>query len=118
MKKEFRIKKSDEILRVLNNKKYKSNKYFTVYILKNEETKSFRYALSVGEKIGNAVLRNKVKRQLREIIRNNIDITKEMDLLILARPACANLTYAKKEFELLFLFKKLNINKEKISAKL
>ena len=73
MKKEYRIKKSKEIEEVLKNKKYASNPYFSIYIKENNENHHFRYAISVNKKIGKAVVRNKIKRQVREMITDIFD---------------------------------------------
>lgn len=87
MKKEFRIKKAKEIERILDNKKSISNEYFRLFLFKNPETSHFRYAISVGKKIGNAVCRNKVKRRLRMLFlsysKNN---PANFDYFLIAKP--------------------------------
>ena len=47
-----------------------ANKYFVICrVSKNEEKNN--YGIAVGKKVGNAVTRNKIKRQIRNIIDNN-----------------------------------------------
>lgn len=110
MKKQYRVKKSNEIELILKNHKFFGNKYFTIYKKENFETSNFRYALSVGKKIGNAVLRNKVKRQVRSIVDSlNIDLSMKVDIFIVVRPQVNNITYQEMTKELEYLFKKHNI---------
>jgi ribonuclease P protein component len=48
-----------------------------------------RYGLSVSRRVGKAVVRNRVKRRLREIVRNN-NLKPGWDIIIIARvPAAA-----------------------------
>lgn len=108
MKKQYRIKKSSEIESVLKNKDSYGNKYFTVY-KKNSETSYFRYAISVGKKIGNAVRRNRVKRQMRVIISNMCDQLYSIDIFIVAKPSVNELSFDEMKKHLKYLFKKLNV---------
>lgn len=86
MKKQYRVKKSNEIESILKEKRYFSNMYFSVYKRKNPETSHFRYAISVGKKIGNAVTRNRVKRQIRAIVDTmNLKIEQNTDVFIIAK---------------------------------
>lgn len=67
MKKINILQKSDDFERIIkNNKSYKYKDYI-IYIEKNND-EIYHFGLSVGKKIGNAVIRNKVKRQLKSII--------------------------------------------------
>ena len=56
MKKQFRIKKTEEIETVLKERKIVSGKNFVVYKKENHENTHYRFALSVPKKFGNAVL--------------------------------------------------------------
>lgn len=52
-----------------------------------------RYGFSVSRRVGKAVIRNRVKRLLREILRC-IPLTPGWDIILLARPAAAKADYA------------------------
>ena len=52
-----------------------------------------RYGISVSKRIGNAVVRNKVKRRLREILRV-APLKPGWDIVFIARPAVASADYA------------------------
>lgn len=114
MKKEYRVKKNEEIKEILDEKKYFSNKYFTVYKKNNLKTTHFRYAISVGKKIGKAITRNRIKRQITSIIDNsNIDISSNNDIFIIVRPTVLNIDFQTMFNELNFLFRKQKLIKEK-----
>ena len=60
--------------------------------LPNELTLS-RYGISVSKRIGKAVVRNKVKRRLREILRV-MPLKPGWDIVFIARSAAASADYA------------------------
>lgn len=107
MKKQYRVKQSTEIEKILKQKKGMSNKYFSLYKYENFETSHFRYAISVGKKIGNAVVRNKIKRQVTSIIDNlGINLETTTDVFIIVRPTVLELDYQNMVKQLEYLFKK------------
>ena len=110
MKKINVIKESKDFERIIkNNKSFKSKNFF-IYLQKHEEN-NYHFGLSVGKKIGNAVRRNKVKRQLREIISEN-DYQKNFDCIIIVRREINNADFQEMKNEIKEIFKKLNIIKE------
>lgn len=69
MKKKFIVKEHVDFTNIIQNGKYFRSKYFVIYMKKND-LDHYRFGISVGKKVGNAVVRNKVKRQMRMIIDN------------------------------------------------
>ncbi|MCF7925083.1 MAG: ribonuclease P protein component [Candidatus Izimaplasma sp.] len=108
MKKAYRIKKNSEIKELINHKKSAGNKYFVIYKKNNHEQTHFRFAVSVSKKFGNAVKRNKAKRRIREIIREQ-DINKTVDFFIVIKNNSSNLTFQEQKQQLIKLLKKLKI---------
>lgn len=111
MKKEYRIKKTQDIEKIIKNKKYQASPYFVIYKLNNPETSHYRYAISVSKKLGNAVTRNKIKRQIRASIRElNVVENQQIDFFIVAKSKVLNLDHNGYLTELLYLLNKQRIN--------
>lgn len=109
MKKQYRVKKSYEIENIIKNKQSVGNKYFNLYKKENCETTNFRYAISVGKKIGNAVRRNRVKRQVRSIIDNICIIDLKIDVFVVCKSTINDIDFLEMKKQLIYLFKKNNI---------
>ena len=109
MKKIYRIKKNEDIKLVLDRKKSAGNKNYIIYIMKNSEAKNFRVAMSVSKKIGNAVVRNRQKRLIRQVFNSNKDKINLYEIFVIARSNVVNLTYNEIEQNILHLLKKLNV---------
>lgn len=108
MKKQFRIKKTEEIEVVLKEKKIVSGKYFILYKKENHEDTHFRFALSVPKKFGNAVMRNKMKRRIRAVVRSQ-KIINGIDFFVIAKANSNTINYKEIKEELLYLFKKAQL---------
>ena len=76
-----------------------------------------RFGFSVGQRVGKAVVRNRVKRQLREISRA-VTVRQGWDIVVIARWRAAGADYSKlrKEAEELLARAQL-LNKTKIDEK-
>ena len=110
MKKKYRIKKKSEIDVLFKGKIKKGNSYFTIYIKEESQNANFRFAMSIGRKYGNAVSRNKIKRQIRSIIRLNQEtIKKEIDFVIVIKPQANQLNYDEINKYILSLLRNLKI---------
>lgn len=92
MRKELRIKKNKEFQEAFKKGKSFANRQFVVYVLKKEGQETFRIGLSVSKKIGNAVVRNQVKRYIRQTFHELQDrIHTGNDYVIIARKPAATM---------------------------
>jgi ribonuclease P protein component len=65
-----------------------------LYVAPNELGRT-RVGITVSSRVGNAVVRNRVRRRLREALRARMDrLTPGFDLLLVARPASGRATWA------------------------
>lgn len=93
MKKENRILKYQEFSEIISTTKRIRTKHFLISFRVNTENKA-RVGVSVSKRNGNAVTRNKIKRQVRYIVGENLDMSRPVDLVIVARA-----TYDTADFE-------------------
>ncbi len=84
MKKQFRLKRNEEISRIVHEKRFVSNQIFSIYYDENDETFS-RVCVSVSKKMGIAVVRNKIKRQVREMVDKIFDFSLSKDYVVVVR---------------------------------
>lgn len=104
MKKIEIIKSSREYTEIINQNKAKKSKYFSIYYRKNNENN--RYGITVPKKTGTAVIRNKIKRRVKNIIDNNKkSVQSGYDYVIIVKKGILELTYQEMEKELLKLIK-------------
>lgn len=101
MNKDQRIKKNKEFRQIFKKGKSFANRQFIVYVLKSEQPE-FRIGLSVSKKVGNAVVRNRVKRYIRQtFLELKDELLPNTDYIIIARPQAATLDFheSKKSLE-------------------
>lgn len=107
MKKLNIIKKQEEINNVIQKGKFIKNKYYCLYYIYNE-TKYYRFCICVSKKLGNAVIRNKNKRQVKDIIdKSNFTFSNKLDYVIILRNELNNISFEDKKKYLLEILCKL-----------
>ena len=99
MKKEFRVLKNYEFSSIIQNRQFVKSSSFVCYFQKRKLDHA-RVGISVGKKLGNAVCRNKVKRQLRSIVDDIFTFEEGYDLIIIVRPAYANKSFEENKNEM------------------
>ncbi|CDQ18392.1 ribonuclease P protein component [Halobacillus karajensis] len=86
MKKAYRIKKNEDFQEVFKRGQSFANRQLVLYYMKKEDQTHFRIGLSVSKKIGHAVMRNQIKRYLRQAFHElENDIHPQYDLVVIAR---------------------------------
>ncbi len=91
------LSKNEEFKNLLNQKKI-SNKYVTIFFGKliNKNERKLNISFVTKKKIGNAVMRNKIKRRLRNIVNDavkNVSLKSHYSYLVIAKPTMLNNEY-------------------------
>ncbi len=109
MKASVTVKENYEFRRIYRKGKSVVTPSVVVYCQKNRKGNS-RLGITVSTKLGHAVVRNRVRRRLREIYRLNRDRMKPgYDLIVVARVRAAHQTYQKIESAYLTALEELNL---------
>ncbi len=107
MKKINVVKSNEEFNLVMKKGKCIKNKYFVLYMMKNNLDK-YRFGISVGKKVCNAVNRNKLKRQVRNILDYHKNLySKSKDYIIIVRKSSLNEEYSILEENLVKLLERM-----------
>ena len=82
--------------------------------MKDSEANHFRLAMSVSKKLGNAVVRNRQKRLIKQVFTKMKQEILPFDIFVIAKTNSVNLEYLEIENNIVSLLKKANVlNKEK-----
>lgn len=110
IKKKYRIKKNDEFQEVFQNGRSTANRQFVIYVLDKPEQPYFRVGLSVSKKLGKAVVRNRIKRYIRQVfLEMREQIAPGKDYVIIARMPVSEMEYAEVKKSLIHVFRKAGI---------
>ncbi len=115
MKKINIIKSNEEYNRIIKNIKPYKTKAFLIFIEKKEPEK-YKFGFSVSKKIGKAVIRNKIKRQLKNILDQNI-YENNFNCIIMVRKGFFDLNFIEIVNSLNDVLIKFNLIKENKCAK-
>lgn len=109
MKRTVAIKQNHEFRRLYQKGKSAVSPCLAVYCRRNRYGKN-RIGLTVGTKVGKAVVRNRVRRRIKEAYRVNEDrYSPGWDIVVVARVKAAHVRYQELERSLLKLSDKLGL---------
>ena len=105
------LSKNEDFKNLLKKKKV-SNKYVTIFfgVLSNKKISNLNISFVTKKKIGNAVKRNKIKRQLKNIINDaikKISINFNYSYLVIAKPTMLDNEYTNIKEALFLSFNKI-----------
>ena len=107
MKRCYSLKKNSEFQYVYRAGKRFSGRAMALVALRSRN--AVRVGFSIGKKVGNAVVRNRVKRRLRECVRPLLPRLRPCRLVFIAREELAQESFADMQKTVRYLIKKADV---------
>lgn len=99
------LRNSIQFSNVYKNGRSKANKYLIMYILENNMSCN-RLGISVSKKVGNSVIRHRIKRLLKESYRLQENMFNSgLDIVVIARGSASSISFKDMDSALLHLAK-------------
>lgn len=94
-----RLRRRREFLAVQQDGRRRHTAHFVV-IARPSACPGARLGITASSRVGNAIIRNRVKRVVREVFRRRRHRLASDDLVVIAKPGAENLSYAQAATEL------------------
>lgn len=111
--KKNRLRKKKEFNFIYKKGEVYYSKFLALYKA-STKLKDKKIGFSVSNKVGNSVVRHKVKRVLSEVVRKHINILPLNNYIFVVKQGSENLSYQEFEDNFFYLLKKANILAENI----
>ena len=112
MDKIYKLRNNMEFKKVYNGGKNYWNRNLVLYVRKNNMENS-RIGYSITKKIGNSVVRNKVRRRVKEIYRLNVNNIKSgYDIILIPKKNIVDISYKELESAMLHILKLSKVYKD------
>jgi len=102
------LKKPSEFSKVYKRGKSYADKNIVIYYMPNQ-LGTTRVGFSISKKVGNAVVRNRVRRFIKESLRVNFSDFGNYDFVFVARVRSSQVDYHEITRSLKYVFKKISI---------
>lgn len=107
--KKNRLKKKKEFNFIYKKGEVYYSKFIAMYVL-NTKLKDKKIGFSVSNKVGNSVIRHKVKRKLSEVVRLNLELLPINNYIFVAKQGSENIDFSTMQENFYYLLKKAKIN--------
>ncbi|GGE00612.1 ribonuclease P protein component [Paenibacillus nasutitermitis] len=112
MQRKLRLRNREDFSRIYRHGKSFANSQFVVYWSRQYKSDPFRLGVSASKKIGNAVVRNRMRRLVKEIVRQNSDkLIVQLDFIIIVRKPAVGMKIKELEKSMLHILKKAGLLK-------
>jgi len=112
VQREYRLKDRADFSRVYRYGRSWANHQLVLYVYPRTEVERFRVGISASKKIGNAVVRNRMRRLIKEIVRTHADrIVDHVDLVFIVRKGAVDMEYDQLKKSVLHVCRKASILK-------
>ena len=107
IKKYEMVKEEKDFNSIINHSRFFKNSSYTIYIRKRNDTE-IKFGLAISKKVGNAVVRNKLKRQVRAIIDNiKENFPNGRDYIIMIKRNCLEINFQEMKKNLIQLIEEI-----------
>ena len=115
LKRVNRLKKRYQFNYVYKSGEHFSSEHLVLYV-SSSKTKSIKVGFAVTKKIGHAVVRNKIRRRLREIVQKQLPSLKQnYNIIVVAKDNVSEAGFEKLTQEIVKLLKKASLFHEENS---
>ncbi len=112
MDKMYRLRSNMEFRKVYSGGKTYWNRNLVLYVRKNNLSHN-RVGYSITKKVGNSVVRNKIRRRMKEIYRLNLSELKgDYDLIFIPKKNVVDISYKELESAMFHIMKLAGILKK------
>ena len=112
LKRVNRLRKRYQFNYVYKSGEHFSSQHLVVYVT-SSKTKSIKVGFAVTKKIGHAVVRNKIRRRLRELVQKQLpNLKQNYNIIVVAKESVTEASFEQLGFELNKLLKKANLFNE------